>query len=173
MGGRVYVSGDNRMVFEAKDKLEENILDLMAAILDLGGGRYACLLERSGIVLEMPEPEDGPTEALRRVIEAQAVPILGLARALADGGEMEDAFSGWTDDEFLVAVLNERVALVVACPDAEGLKAKVDPPLKVLVDRLLRWKAAYRLDPHGRGLFVTRPRLDLIVVGKPAEDETA
>ena len=67
---------------------------------------------------------------------------------------MEDAFSGWADDEFLVAVLNERVALVVACPDAEALKAKVDPPLRVLVDRLLRWKAAYRIDAQGRGLFV-------------------
>lgn len=158
------------MVFEAKDKLEENILDLMAAIVDMGGGRYACLVERSGIVLEMPEPDDGPTEALRRVIEARAVPILGLARALAAGDEMEDAFSGWTDDEFLVAVLNERVALVVACPDAEALKGKVDPPLKVLVDRLLRWNAAYRIDPQGRGLFVARPRLDLIVVGRPAEE---
>lgn len=157
-------------MFEAKDKLEENILDLMAAIVDMGGGRYACLVERTGIVLEMPEPEDGPTEALRRVIEARALPILGLAKALAAGGEMEDAFAGWTDDEFLVAVLNERVALVVACPDAEALEGKVDPPLKVLVDRLLRWKAAYRLDPQGRGLFVARPRLDLIVVGAPDGD---
>ena len=154
-------------MFEAKDRLEENVLDLMAAIVDLGGGRYAALVERSGIVLEMPEPEDGPLQALRRVIEARAAAILGLAGALAAGGEMEDAFSGWTDDEFLVAVVNERVALVVACPDAEALKGVIDPPLRVLVDRLLRWKATYRIDMQGRGLFVTRPRLDLIVVGRP------
>ena len=136
-------------VFEAKDRLEENLLDLMAAILDLGDGRYACLVERSGIVLETPEPEDGPVAALRRVIEARAASILGLAAALAGGGDMEDAFSGWADDEFLVAVLNERVALVVACPDAEALKADVDPPLRVLVDRLLRWKRG--LSPRRAG----------------------
>jgi hypothetical protein len=156
-------------MFEARERLEENLLDLLAAILDLGDGRYACLVERSGIVLEVPEPETGPIAALRRLIEARAEAILGLAGALAAGGDMEDAFSGWVDDEFLVAVLNERVALVVACPDAEGLKADVDPPLRVMVDRLLRWKAAYRFDVHGRGLFVGRPRLDLIVVGRPAE----
>jgi hypothetical protein len=157
--------GDNRLVFESKHRLEENLLDLMAAILDLGGGRYACLVERRGIVLEIPAPEAGPVGALRRLIEARATSILGLAAALAAGGEMEDAFADWADDEFLVAVLNERVALVVACPDAEGLKAEVDPPLRVLVDRLLRWNAAYRLDAQGRGLFAGRPRLDLIVVG--------
>lgn len=157
-------------MFEDKDRLEENLLDLMAAIVDMGGGRYACLVERSGIVLEMPEPPDGPLQALRRVIEARASSILGLAGALAADGEMEDAFSGWTDDQFLVAVVNERVALVVACPDAESLEARVDPPLRVLVDRLLRWKAAYRIDAQGRGLFAARPRLDLIVVGGRTED---
>ena len=165
--------GDNRGVFEAKEQLEENLLDLMAAILDLGHGRYACLVERSGIVLETPEPEDGPVQALRRVIDARAASIVGLGAALAGGGDMEDAFSGWADDEFLVAVLNERVALVVACRDAEALKDQMDPPLRALVDQLLRWKAAYRLDPQGRGLFVGRPRLDLIVVGRHAEEPSS
>ena len=160
-------------MFEAKERLEENLLDLMAAILDLGDGRYACLIERSGIVLETPEPEEGPVLALRRVIEARAASILGLATALAAGGDMEDAFSDCADDEFLVAVLNERVALVVACPDAEALKGKVDPPLRALVDRLLRWKSSYRFDAQGRGLFVARPRLDLIVVGRHAEEPSA
>jgi hypothetical protein len=157
-------------VFEPGAQLEKNILDLMAAILDLGDGRYACLVERSGIVLEIPEAEGGPILALRRVIDARAASILGLAAALAGGGDMEDAFSGWADDEFLVAVLNERVALVVACPDAETLKGEVDPPLRALVDRLLRWKAAYRFDAQGRGLFVGRPRLDVIVVGGHSEE---
>jgi hypothetical protein len=162
-----------RGVFEAKERLEQDLLDLMAAILDLGDGRYACLVERSGILLETAEPEDAPLGALRRLIEVRAPSILGLAAALAGGGDMEDAFSGWEDDEFLVAVLNERVALVVACPDAEALKGEVDPPLRALVDRLLRWKPAYRFDAHGRGLFVGRPRLDLIAVGGHAEEPSA
>ena len=155
-------------MFEPRARLEENLLDVMAAILDKGGARYACLVEKTGIVLEVPEA-DGPLQALRRVIEAQAPSILSLAAQLAAGGEMEDAFSGWADDEFLVAVLNERVALVVACPDAEALKAAVDPPLRALADGLMRWKAAYRLDAQGRGLFVARPRLDVIVVGRHAD----
>ena len=157
-------------MFQPRARLEENLLDVMAAIVDLGDGRYACLLEKSGIVLEFPESEEGPVHALRRVIEAKASAILGLGAALAAGGDMEDAFSGWADDEFLVAVLNERVALVVACPDAEALKAVVDPPLRALADGLMRWKAAYRLDAKGRGLFVAHPRLDVIVVGRTAED---
>jgi hypothetical protein len=158
-------------VFQPRARLEENLLDVMAAILDLGDGRYACLLEKTGIVLEFPEEDDdGAVQALRGVIQTQAPAILGLGAALAAGGEMEDAFAGWTDDEFLVAVLNERVALVVACPDAEALKAVVDPPLRALADGLMRWKAAYRLDAQGRGLFVARPRLDVIVVGKPDDD---
>ena len=154
-------------MFQPRARLEENLLDVMAAILDLGEGRYACLVEKTGIVLEFPEAEEGPVPALRGVIQTQAAAILGLGAALAAGGAMEDAFAGWTDDEFLVAVLNERVALVVACPDAEALKAVVDPPLRALADGLMRWKAAYRLDAQGRGLFVARPRLDVIVVGKP------
>jgi hypothetical protein len=155
-------------VFEPRARIEENLLDVMAAILDLGAGRYACLVEKTGIVLEEPEAE-GPLEALRRVIDARAASILGLGKALAAGAEMEDAFSGWADDEFLVAVLNERIALVVACPGAEALKAVVDPPLRALADGLMRWKPAYRLDAQGRGLFASRPRLDVIVVGRPAE----
>ena len=155
-------------MFQPRARLEENLLDVMAAILDLGDGRYAWLVEKTGIVLEFPEEEeDGAVQALSGVIQTQATAILGLGAALAAGGDMEDAFAGWTDDEFLVAVLNERVALVVACPDAEALKAVVDPPLRALADGLMRWKAAYRLDAQGRGLFVARPRLDVIVVGKP------
>jgi hypothetical protein len=160
-------------MFEPRGRLEENLVDVMAAILDLGRGRYACLVEKTGIVLEFPEEEEGPVHALRRVIEARPAAILGLGAALASGAEMEDAFSGWAEDEFLVAVLNERVALVVACPDAEALKAVVDPPLSALADGLMRWKAVYRLDAQGRGLFVARPRLDVIVVGRPAEDPPA
>lgn len=151
-------------MFESGDRLRTDILTLMNALLHLGDGRYACLLDRTGVLLETPEPEDGRTTALRHVIADRAASILKLAAALAEDTD-EDAFADWTEDEFLVAVLNERVALVVACPDAEALKAEADDPLRVLVDRLLRWQPAFRLDPQGRGIFVGRPRLDVIVVG--------
>jgi hypothetical protein len=160
-------------VFESDARLAEDVLGLMRAMVELGEGRYACLVERGGILLETPAPEDGRATALRHVIEERAAAILALAGALAAGGEMEDAFAEWPDDEFLVAVLNERVALVVACPDAEALKEEADPALSALVDRLLRWKPAYRLDAQGRGIFVGRPRLDVIVVGGGHDDSAA
>ena len=151
-------------MFESGDRLRADVLTLMNALLHLGDGRYACLLDKRGVLLETPEPEDGRTTALRHVIVDRAAAILKIASALAEDTD-EDAFADWTEDEFLVAVLNERVALVVACPDAEALKAEADDPLRVLVDRLLRWQPAWRLDAQGRGIFVGRPRLDVIVVG--------
>ena len=159
-------------MFESSDRLKDDVLNLMDAILDLAEGRYACLVEKTGIILETPEPADGRAAALRAVIHDRAPSILKLAEALARDTD-EDAFADWTEDEFLVAVLNERVALVVACPDAETLKTAADPPLKALVDRLLRWKPAYRLDPEGRGMFAGRPRLDVIVVGSHAGGDEA
>ena len=152
-------------MFESDSRLQADVLGLVNAIRELGDGRYACLIEKPGIVLETPVPDDGRATALRHVIEGRAGAILGLATAMAAESEMEDVFADWPDDEFLVAVLNERVALVVACADAETLKADAEPPLRALVDRLLRWRPAYRLDLQGRGLFVGRPRLDVIVVG--------
>jgi hypothetical protein len=152
-------------MFESDSRLQADVLGLMDAILGLGDGRYACLVEKGGIILETPEPEDGRATALRHVVESRREAILRLASALAQDQPMEDAFADWPDDEFFVAVLNERVALVVACPDAEVLKAEADRPLHALVDRLLRWKPAYRLDAEGRGIFAGRPRIDVIVAG--------
>jgi hypothetical protein len=63
------------------------------------------------------------------------------------------------------------VALVVACPDPEKLKEQAEPPLRALVDRLFRLNAAWRLDEKGRGLFLGRARLDMIVVGRAGDRE--
>ena len=154
------------MIFESRSALRQGLLEAVDAIRTLGDGRYACVLDAGAIVLESPEPEDGRSFALRQLIEERRAAILSIPQTLADDRPMEDVFAEWHEDEFLLAFLNQRVALVVACPDAEALKAVVDPPLRALADALMRWKAAYRLDAQGRGLFVARPRLDVIVVGR-------
>ena len=157
------------MIFESRSALRQGLLEAVDAIRTLGDGRYACVLDAGAIVLESPEPEDGRSFALRQLIEERRAAILSIPQTLADDRPMEDVFAEWHEDEFLLAFLNQRVALVVACPDAEALKGAVDPPLRALADGLMRWKAAYRLDAQGRGLFVARPRLDVIVVGRHAD----
>jgi hypothetical protein len=105
---------------------------------------------------------------LRRLFEIPAT--------LAAGGEMEDVFAEWESragdppEEFLLAFVNGRVALLIACPDAERAQGLLTRPLRALVDRLFRLNPAWRLDEKGRGLFLSRPRLDLVVVGRPASE---
>jgi hypothetical protein len=84
---------------------------------------------------------------------------------MASGEVTEDVFADWEGDGFFLAVINGRVAMVVACADPEALKALAEPPLRALADRLFRLNAAWRLDEKGRGLFLGRARLDMIVVG--------
>ena len=78
---------------------------------------------------------------------------------------MEDAFTDWHEDQFLLAFLNQRVVLVVACPDAEALKERAAALWPVWADRVLRFDERYRIDPKGRGLLFGSPRLDLVVIG--------
>ncbi|MFI5182851.1 MAG: hypothetical protein ACHQNV_00515 [Vicinamibacteria bacterium] len=157
-------------MFESGEKLARDVGEALAVLRRLGSGRYACLLERDGIVLEDPDPgETGPAEAsLRALLVARSRAIFGIPESLAADAPMEDVLGDSKEDEFLIAILNGKVALVVACPDAEALRDAGEKPLSVLADSLFRWKPAYRLDPQGRGLFVSGPRLDVVVVGRAA-----
>ena len=49
----------------------------------------------------------------------------------------------------------------------QNLSAQGEKLLHALVDRLLRYNSAWRLDEKGRGLFFGSPRLDVVVVGRP------
>ncbi len=82
---------------------------------------------------------------------------------------MDDIFADWNQDQFFLAFINGRVALVVACPDAERAKQRSSRPLRTLAGRLLRLNPAHRVDARGRGLFFGSPRLDLVVVGEPED----
>ena len=157
-------------MFESSRRLSAEVLELLEAVRGLGGGRYACVVEPKGILFESPEPEGREAWALRRFLEDKCASLFAIPTAMAAGTDLDDAFEEWHQDEFLLAFINGRVALVVACPDAESLRERAFPLLKVLTDRLLRYNETYRLDPQGRGLFIGRPRLDIVVVGRAHEN---
>jgi hypothetical protein len=160
-------------MFESSDRLAEDVRALLDSIRDLADSRYAAVFDPKGLVFESAEP--GPDEpwVLRRFLEQRREALFRIPAALAEGTDLDDVFGEWTtragedEDEFLLAFLNGRVVLVVACPDAEGLKSRIEPPLHALADRLLRYDSAWRLDEKGRGLFFGQPRLDVVVVGRP------
>jgi hypothetical protein len=157
-------------VFESSRRLSGEVVDLLEAVRGLAGGRYACIIEPKGILFESPEPEEREAWALRRLLEERCPALFAIPRALADGTSMDDVFEDWHRDEFFLAFINGRVALVVACPEAEPLRARAFPLLKVLADRLFRYNETWRLDAQGRGLFFGRPRLDIVVVGGAHEN---
>jgi hypothetical protein len=152
-------------VFESSRRLSGEVVEILDAVRGLAEGRYACVVEPKGILFESPEPEGREAWALRRFLEEKCAALFAIPRAMAEGTDLDDAFEEWQQDEFLLAFINGRVALVVACPEAESLRERAFPLLKVLADRLFRYNETYRLDPEGRGLFIGRPRLDIVVVG--------
>lgn len=160
-------------MLEPRGRLEADVRDGVEALRRAADGRYACLVERAGILFETPEPGDGKAWTLRRVLEANLPSLFALPPAMADERPEVDAadpFADWEEDEFYLAFLNGKVALVIACPDAEAARAELERPLRALVDRLLRWRPDLRIDARGRGLFFGRPRLDVIVVGGATTD---
>ncbi len=152
-------------MLESRERLEREIGDIVALIRGEAEGRYACLLDARSVLVEDHSGADEAIRSLRELLETQRAPLFRIPEQMDSGGPAEDVFAEWHEDEFLLAFLNRKVALVVACPDAEGLRQRADRLLGVLVDRLLRWNESYRLDDKGRGLFLTAPKLDVVVVG--------
>jgi hypothetical protein len=160
------------VIFESRSAVRQGLLEAVDAIRTLGNGRYACVLDAGAIVLESPEPEDGRSFALRQIIEERRAAIFAIPQTLAEERPMDDVFADWHEDEFLLAFLNQRVALVVACPDAEALREGAAALWPVWADRVLRLDERYRIDPKGRGLLFGSPRLDLVVIGGVHGGET-
>ncbi len=154
-------------MFESHKRLQDEIVRLLAVLREMGGGRYACLIEPDRIVFEC-EPEGAEQGwMLRQFLKEKAAALFAVPEAMDTGGPAEDVFSDWSEDEFFLAFINRRVAVVVACPAAEALREAAMRPLKALADRLLRYNQAWRLGPHGRGgFFVGRAQLDVVVVGR-------
>jgi hypothetical protein len=154
-------------VFESRKRLQDEIVRLLDVLRELGRGRYACLLEPTGIVFESEEPDAQEGWMLRQFLKEKASALFTVPEAMDSGGPSEDVFADWSQDEFFLAFINRRVAVVVACPAAEELREGAMRPLKALADRLLRYNQSWRLGPQGRGgFFMGRAQLDVVVVGK-------
>lgn len=154
-------------MFESQARLAGEIEGLLAALRGMAEGRYACLLDNRGLLFESLHPEEKGLWALRRFLEERRSLLFGIPGRMAADSLSDDAFEGWEEDDFLLAFWNGRVALVLACPDAEAVREPLAKPLRALTDRLFRWEPTYRLDPEGRGFFLGRAQLDIIVVGRP------
>ncbi len=160
-------------MFESSERLADDVRGLLDSVRSLAAGRYAAILDTKGILFESASAGATGHWVLRRFLEQRTQALFRVPAALAAGGEMEDVFAEWSapageeEDEFYLAFLNGRVGLVVACPDAEALKAGAEELLRALADRLLRYNSAWRLDEKGRGLFFGQPRLDVVVIGRP------
>lgn len=153
-------------MFESKPRLAADILGLLDALRELAGGRYACVVDREGMRFESPLTPAEPELLLRNAVRERKEALLAVPAALAADEPLEDALSAFSEDEFLLAALNGRVLVLVACAEAEGLEARAEPLLHALSDRLLRYEERWRVDSRGRGLFFGRPRLDTVVIGR-------
>jgi hypothetical protein len=123
-------------------------------------------MEPARILFEDPEPEDRESFALRRLLEERGKALFAIPQHLETETSPEDVFADWHHDELFLAFINGRVALVVACAEAEPLRERAVRPLRALADRLLRYDEKYRMDEKGRGFFFGRARLDVVVVGR-------
>ena len=153
-------------MFESSERLGREIATLLDGVRLEAGGRYACLVDARRLLFESHADDDEGLSRLRALLERRRGALFALPRQLAGEEPMEDVFEGWDGDDFFLAFINGRVALVLACPEAEPLREHLMRPLKILADRLFRLDSSYRLDEQGRGLFFGSARLDLVVVGR-------
>jgi hypothetical protein len=158
-------------VFESESRLREEVAGLLASIRERAEARYVCVAEPGGVRFETAEPSRAPWPS-RQFIEQHLSALFAIPGSLAREGPAEDAFADWQspagspEDEFFLAFINGKVALVVVCPEAEPLRDELRSLIQALADRLFRLNAAWRVDERGRGLFLGRPRLDLVVIGR-------
>lgn len=152
-------------MFESRTRLAQEIRGLLSALRAAGNGRYACLLDRKAVVFE-DAAEEQPGWALRRFLEERREALFGLPAEMAGEGPATDMFEDWEQDDFFLAVLNGKVAVVVACPDAESLRQPAQRLLKALSDRLFRYEPSYRMNLQGKGFFAGRAQLDVVVVAR-------
>jgi hypothetical protein len=158
-------------VFESESRLREEVAGLLAGIRERADARYVCVAEPGGVRFETAEPSDAPWPS-RQFIEQRLSALFAIPGSMAADGPGEDVFADWQspaghrEDEFFLAFINGKIALIVVCPEAEPLRDELRKPIQALADRLFRLNAAWRVDEKGRGLFLGRPRLDLVVIGR-------
>jgi hypothetical protein len=154
-------------LFESEERLASEVSRLLDGLREAAGARYACVVDRSAVLFQSLEAEDEPAAwMVRQFLEPLIPALFSIPDSLAGDGPPSDVFEGWEHDDFLLAILNTRTALVLACPDADAARTAVEPGFRLLADLLLRYKPAFRLDDQGGGVFFGRPRVDWIVAAR-------
>jgi hypothetical protein len=156
-------------MFESETRLRRDVQEILESLRGLGGGWFAAVFEKSGILVESVAEARADAPELRHLLQAEAEPLLRLPGELQSGEADRDLFAGFARDEFLLAVVNGKVGVLAACADARRLEAESAPLLRALVDRLLRLDARFRYDEKGRGIFFGSPRLDTVVIPRPED----
>jgi hypothetical protein len=158
-------------VFESSSRIGEQLASLLEGIRLEAEGSYACLLDERRLVCETPGGEAAPGLArLGGRLLARAAPLFEIPAHMEAGTEMEDLFEEWPGHEFLLAFVNRRVALVLACPEPGPVQDSLLPALRALADLLFRYEPRYRLDDKGRGLFLGRGRIETVAVAGRATE---
>jgi hypothetical protein len=158
----------------SEDRLHQEIISMLEALRGGTGARYACVVERKGVLLESADPEEAAW-AIRQFLNERLLALFAVPKALAEDRPFDDVFADWAtpagreEDEFLLAFVNGKVAVVLICPDAEAHRDSLRKPMQAMADRLFRLNAGFGLDEKGRGLFLGRARLDLVAIGRPAD----
>ncbi len=149
-------------MLESHDRLTQDVGSLLEVLAGLSGARYACVLEPGRLAFESPAGGGG---GLAELLTARAAELFQLPAHMADEeapAPPGDLFEGWEQEAFLLVFVNGRVALVLAGVEPEADEGELQRPLQALVDRLLRFKPAWR----GRGFLFGSPRLDFVRVGR-------
>jgi hypothetical protein len=157
-------------MFESASRLRRDVHEMLGALRELAESRYAAVFDATSLVAESPDETAEGQWALRRLLQSKADALLRLPRALESGEEVSDLFADYGQEEFLLAVVNGKLGVLVACSDATRLKDDSERLLPALFDRLLRLDDRYRLDEKGRGLFWGSPRLDTVVIPRPENE---
>jgi hypothetical protein len=158
-------------LFESEERLASEIGGLLETLRDAASGRYACIADRKGIQFQSTLEGGEPTAVrVRDFLEPLLPALFRIPESLAGEGPREDVFEAWPHDDFLLAFLNGRGALIVACADAQQARDCIEPGFLALADRLLRLRPAWRVDDTGNGLFFGRPRVDWILASRGSGD---
>jgi hypothetical protein len=144
-------------------RLDRDIADALDALQRLVDARYVWVSDAQRTWFESGGGEE--IASLRAFLEGRRGALFAIPEALASGGPMEDVFEGWHDDQFLLAFVNGRLAIVAACADAEKARETSFDLVRVLADRLFRYDPRLRIDARGGGLFLGRARIDVVAVG--------
>ena len=143
---------------------------MLDALRELGAGRYAAVFDAKAV--RRPRAPTRRAKASGRCAACCSRTrkrVLRLPGALHAGDEMGDPFAE-LDERRVPLSPREREGGRRSSPARTRRGSRPTPRrlLHALVDRLLRLDPAWRVDEKGRGLFFGSPRLDTVVIPRPA-----